>query len=265
MSASPRFVSTLKESKVVIIGGTSGIGLAVASGVIEEGGSVIVASSSAAKVNHAVVELSDPAKQYNADPTRVRGISLELGGPETEARVTAFFEQVGAFDHLIITAGRVPRRTLTGDQTWDTLNALMTERLTCAFLTVKVAAYGKYLKEGGSVTLTTGSLYRYPMPGASLGVAVTGAIVSLVRGLALDLSGRSIRVNAVSPGPLRTSLFEALPKEFQELMTARLLTGRPGEVDHVVQTYLSLLKSPSVTGETLNDDSGGYSVKQPAF
>jgi hypothetical protein len=68
----------------LIIGGTSGIGFAVAAALIEEGAHVIVSSSSQSRVDDAVKRLSDPEKQYNADKSRVQGKVCNLKGPEME-------------------------------------------------------------------------------------------------------------------------------------------------------------------------------------
>lgn len=86
MPASPKTVGQLTSKRVLIIGGSSGIGFAVASALIEEGAHVIVSSSNQSRVDDAVKRLSDGEQQYNADAKRVQGRTVNLKGPEMEVR-----------------------------------------------------------------------------------------------------------------------------------------------------------------------------------
>lgn len=86
MPAAPKVSHQLQNKRALIIGGSSGIGFAVASALIEEGAHVTIASSNQSKVDTAVKRLSDGEQQYNADPKRVQGFTVNLKGPETEVR-----------------------------------------------------------------------------------------------------------------------------------------------------------------------------------
>lgn len=103
--ATSKTARVLQGKKVVIIGGSSGLGFAAASAFIEEGASVIIGSSSSERVSSAVRKLSDPAVQFNADSSRISGYTVDLKGSEAESSLEEFFSKTGPFDHLIYTAG----------------------------------------------------------------------------------------------------------------------------------------------------------------
>lgn len=84
MPAQPKTSHQLQGQKAVVIGGSSGIGFAVASALVEEGVHVVIASSTQSKIDAAVAKLSDPEQQYNADAKRVEGRTVNLKGPEME-------------------------------------------------------------------------------------------------------------------------------------------------------------------------------------
>ncbi|KAK0545402.1 hypothetical protein OC846_005692 [Tilletia horrida] len=262
MSAAPKFTSQLVGKRVVVIGGTSGIGFGVAQGLIEEGAEVIVSSSSQDRVNDAIARLNDPKQQHNADPSRVSGHAVNLRGPEAEASLKALFQKVGKFDHLIFTAGDAPSKRLLKDHTFESITEAGQVRFVSALLAIKTSVYGEYLKEGGSVVLTTGAVYQYPVPEWTVVAGYAGGLVALVRSLAFELSGHNIRVNGVCPGPVKTEMMAGLPKEVLDGLGDTVLTGRPGLPLETAQSYVSLLKNPNINGTIIHDDGGSYAPKQ---
>ncbi|KAK0529613.1 hypothetical protein OC834_001506 [Tilletia horrida] len=262
MPASPKFTGQLKGKKVVIVGGSSGIGFGVAQAAVEEGAHVIVSSSSQEKVDRAIARLNDAEQQYNADASRVSGHTVNLAGPEAEASLTAFFKQVGSFDHLIYTAGDAPKTLPLKDHTFQTISEAGQVRFIGAILAVKTAVYGGHLQEGGSVVITLGAVYHYPVPDWTIVAGYAGGLSAVVRSLAFELSGRNIRVNGVSPGPVKTEMYQEAPEDFLNKLASSVLTGRLAVPADIAATYLGLLKSPSITGEIINDDSGSYAPKQ---
>ncbi|KAE8220388.1 hypothetical protein CF319_g6083 [Tilletia indica] len=260
MPAQPQFIGTLKGSKVVIIGGSSGIGFGVAQHLIEEGASVVVASSSKDKVDKAVARLNDAETQYNADSSRVEGYTVNLAGSGAEDSLKELFKQIGKFDHLVYTAGILNPRPIK-DQTYQSIIETGDVRFTSAILAVKTAVYGGYLQDGGSIVMTTGSAYQYPTPDWSVLSAYCGAALSLTRAFALELSPRNIRVNCVSPGPIKTELWSSIPAEVEKHLAAKVLTGKVGTVEDIALTYVALIKNKNINGETVNDDGGGFAGK----
>ncbi|KAK0553105.1 hypothetical protein OC845_001385 [Tilletia horrida] len=262
MSAVPKYISQLQNTKVLIIGGSSGIGLSVAAALIEEGASVVIASSRQAKVDEAIVKLNDPKLQYNADPSRVVGYTVDLQGPGAEESLRKFFDQVGTIDHLIYTAADpLPIKPLK-EQTYESIVSTGNIRLFSTILAVKTAVYGGYLKEGGSIILTSGCAWQYPYADWTVICAYAGALVSLAKALALDLSSKSIRCNVIAPGPILTDVWKGVPDEAVKAMAASALTGKLGLPEWVAQSYVYALKSPNVNGECIGDDGGAYAPKR---
>jgi NAD(P)-dependent dehydrogenase (short-subunit alcohol dehydrogenase family) len=276
MSPQPRVVNKLVGKKVVVIGGTSGIGFAVASALIEEGATVIVSSSSAAKVDQAVARLNDASIQYNADPSRVSGDALDLAGPEAEAAIATFFAKIGTLDHVVFTAGSFTPAVPLAETTAANIIEEASVRFIGALLVAKAAA--RHLPPGGSLILTTGAVSERPVPGwAARGGLAAGAL-GLTRQLAYDLSPQRIRVNCVAPGMIRSEFWDHLPAAARDGLyaaaAANSLTQHAPEAHEIAESYLYLLKDTNMwvrvtadvydlsahfihsTGETISTSSG---------
>ncbi|PWN98851.1 3-oxoacyl-reductase [Tilletiopsis washingtonensis] len=264
MSAAPKTIHQLREKKVVVLGGTSGIGFAVASALIEEGASVVVSSSNPKRVESAVARLSDSQQQYNADASRVSGHALNLSG-DCEAALQAFFEQVGTFDHLVYTAGDSLATTPVEKHTYDTLVKSGSVRFFSAVLAVKTAV--PHLRKGGSIVLTTGSTGEKPVgPGWAVVSGFAAGLDGLTRGLALELSAQGLRVNCVSPGAVDTELWDGMPEEAMAHLkseAAKTPTGKFGQPHEIAQAFLYFLKDTNCTGRTHVTESGAHLGNRP--
>jgi NAD(P)-dependent dehydrogenase (short-subunit alcohol dehydrogenase family) len=235
-------MKNLEAQKVVVLGGTSGIGRAVAKAARESGAAVVVASSSAEKVEAARRDLG------------VEGRVVDL---TDEQAMAALFEAVGPFDHLVYTAGDSlvlgPLATLDA----ATARRAFDLRFFGALLAAKLAA--PRLRRGGSIVLTHGIAGVRPRAGWSVGASICGAMESLTRALAVELA--PLRVNAVSPGFVRTPLWSSLPEADREALYrdagAKLPVGRVGEPEDLAEAYLYLMKSAFSTGQTVIVDGGG--------
>ena len=239
-------MSSLRAQRIVIIGGTSGIGFAVAQRALADGAQVVVGSSNAAHVDAAVARLGTSA---SGSPIDVRD----------EASVAAFFERTGAFDHLVFTAGdwganrgggAVAQMDLAG------ANATFTVRFWGALCAIK-HAQGR-IAPRGSITITDGAIAHRPRKGAALSTAMAGAIEHLTRALAVDLA--PLRVNAVCPGLILTEVWNSIPEDRREAqlrhMTERQPLPRAGEPEEVAQAYLYLMRGGYSTGQVLVVDGG---------
>ena len=264
--ATSKTAAVLRGSKVVIIGGSSGLGFAAASALIEEGASVVIGSSSAARVDAAVARLSDPQQQYNADVNRVAGHTVSLAGPGAEAGLRSFFDKIGSFDHLIYTAGDTLATKSLSEFSYNDIVTAGSVRFISAILAVKIATSdAQLLKQGGnsSIVLTTGVVAEKPMKGWSVPAGFAAGIYGLTRNLALDLAEKKIRVNAISPGPVDTELWSSIPEQqrqaFLNGIGDKLLTGRVGQPQDVANTFVYLLKDKNATAQVVVSD-GGSSV-----
>ncbi len=234
-------VPTLSGQRVVVIGGSSGIGYAVAQAALAEGAQVVIGSSKADKVAAAVARLGNSAS----------GAAVNV---REEASLKAFFDGIGAFDHLAFTAGD-----------WDRAQAGPVAELdfAAAAASAEVRFWGalKAVKHGlahisptGSVTLTDGVRTHRPGKGMPLASAFGAAIEHLAKGLAVDLA--PLRVNAVCPGLVLTEVWKDVPADRVAKMSARLPLPRAGDPADVAQAYIYLMKGGYTTGQVLVVDGG---------
>lgn len=142
--------------------------------------------------------------------SRAQGATGHTVDMREEASVAEFFEKLGSFDHLAITAGDRSPRMFGSCRDLDLEEAR--NRLTVRFWGVLAAAKhcSKTIAQDGSITLTSGMLAHRPRPGTVLSTAVGGAIESLTRGLAMDLL--PVRVNCVCPGLVLTEIVKQRPE-----------------------------------------------------
>ncbi len=237
---------SLSGKRVVVIGGSSGIGFAVAQAALEDGARVIVGSSGAANVEAALARLGDGAE----------GSAVNV---RDEADVAAFFERIGAFDHLVYTAGdwggvlggqSIPDLDLAG------ADAVFAVRFWGAVSAIKHAS--RAIAKDGSITLTDGLIAHRPRKGAALSTAMAGAVEHLTRALAVELA--PVRVNAVCPGLILTEVWSSIPEDKREAqllsMTKQQPLPRPGDPAETAQAYLYLMRGGYTTGQVLLVDGG---------
>jgi NAD(P)-dependent dehydrogenase (short-subunit alcohol dehydrogenase family) len=237
----------LQEKKIVVLGGTSGIGLAVAKAAIRGGASVVVASSRETKVSEALAVLGK----------RAEGEVVNLSD---ETQVRQMFARLGLFDHLVYTAGESLQLGDLKTTDLTAARAFFELRVFGAMAAIKHGAAG--IRPGGSVTLTHGIAGMRPQKGWTIAASICGAVEALTRAVAVELA--PIRVNAVSPGFVRTPLWSGILEADREAMYrdvgARLPVGRVGEADDIAQTYLYLMQNAFSTGQTVVIDGGGALV-----
>jgi NAD(P)-dependent dehydrogenase (short-subunit alcohol dehydrogenase family) len=237
----------LRGQRVVVIGGTAGIGFAVAEAAAREGAEVVVASRRRESVDASLKLL----------PSGARGRVLDA---TDEDGVRGFFGEVGAFDHLVYTAGESLLLGNLADADPVRARSFLDTRLWGAYTAVKYGA--PLIREGGSVVLTTGTAGRRPMPGTTVAASLCGAMESLTRALALELA--PVRVNVVSPGVVRTGLWRDLSQEDRDgLFTstaASLPVGRVGEPADIAEAYLYLMRAGYSTGSVVVVDGGAVLV-----
>jgi NAD(P)-dependent dehydrogenase (short-subunit alcohol dehydrogenase family) len=239
--------ATLLNKRIALLGGSSGIGLAVAQQVVEQGAHPIIASSNAERVQKAVATVGGKAE----------GHTLDLSD---EASIERFFRKLGAFDHLVYTAGDTLQLEELGAMDLKKAREAFELRFWSALAAVKYATPN--INQGGSIILTTGIAGTRPHKAWTVAAAGCGAISSLTRALAVELA--PIRVNAVSPGVVRTNLWQNMQDGDREALYEgvgkSLLVGRVGEAQEIARAYLFLMQEGYSTGQVVVVDGGGLLV-----
>jgi NAD(P)-dependent dehydrogenase (short-subunit alcohol dehydrogenase family) len=234
---------TLANQRIVIIGGSSGMGLATARAAAAAGAFVTIASGDQGRLDAALAGL----------PGNCDGAVVDT---RSEAGVAALFARAGELDHLVYTAGDALRQRPLRDLSVDEARQLFEVRFWGAVAAVKHAA--PRVRPGGSIVLTSGTIGVRPAPGAALAAGGAGAIEGLTRGLAVELA--PIRVNAVRPGAIRTPMWDRIPEPQREALFAtlaeRTLTKAIGEAGQIAATHLFLMENRFVTGTVLTVDGG---------
>jgi NAD(P)-dependent dehydrogenase (short-subunit alcohol dehydrogenase family) len=233
----------MTDQRIVIIGGTSGLGFATARAASAEGAAVVVASSSQASVDRALKNLPDGTEGGAVDVT-------------DEAAVRDFFDRIGAFDHLVYTAGEPVLNASLADTEIGTARRFFDIRY---FGALTAAKYGApHVRPGGSIVLTSGIASTRPQGGTAVVSSVVAAIEGLTRALALELA--PIRVNAVVPSIIRTEMWGEDPEELYAAVAASLPLRRVGEPEDVADAYLYLMRNKHTTGTLLTVDGGAILV-----
>jgi len=235
--------SGLQDKRVVVLGGSSGIGFAVAELAASQGAKVVIASSNRERVQKAIESVGG----------EVQGQAVDFSD---EGAVATFFAKLGSFDHLVFTAGdSLHLRDLATTDLQQARHAFEL-RYWAALAAVK---YGSpHIRKEGSIVLTTGIAGQRPQKGWVIAASVCGTIEALTRALAVELA--PIRVNAVSPGVVRTNLWQTMSaperERLYEIVGNSLPVGRVGEASEIAQAYLFLMQEGFATGQTVVVDGG---------
>ncbi|EJU04234.1 short-chain dehydrogenase/reductase SDR [Dacryopinax primogenitus] len=241
----------LVDKLVVLVGGTSGIGYSVAQASLEHGARVIISSSTQAKVDAAVKRLLAVNPLFEG---KVSGSTLNAKDVKS---VEAFWDKVGKFDHLVWTAGD---SLLTNfmDEDLETQKATFDVRFWGPVLSAKYAYKKGLFNPGASVTMSVGTVVRKPAKGWAMIAAVTGAVESITRGLAVELA--PIRVNTVAPGGVDTELWGHMPADvkagFMKGFADHSLVQHTATPDEIAESYLFLMKCTNMTGKTIDVEGG---------
>ncbi|MGA2412386.1 MAG: SDR family oxidoreductase [Candidatus Binataceae bacterium] len=237
----------LKDKRIVVLGGTSGIGLAVAQAAATEGAQVLVASRDEARVKQALTTL----------PASAEGHVLDLS---SATAIEAFFDAVGPLDHLVYTAGESLKLSPLAEGDIASARHFFEVRYWGAYM---AARWGhRQIRKGGSIVFTSGIAGARPRPNWSVAASICAAMEGLTRALAVELA--PVRVNIVSPGIVKTPLWREMPEEARESHYAsearRLPVGHVADAQEIAEGYLYLMRQTFVTGQTLVTDGGALLV-----
>ncbi|MBS0351560.1 MAG: SDR family oxidoreductase [Proteobacteria bacterium] len=232
----------LSGKRIVVIGGTSGIGLGITKACKELGAHLIVARRSPEKLTSTQKELGKQIEIH----------CLDISQP---GEIQSFFDKLDPFDHVAVSAATV---------SWGNFGAMLEKDEQASF---RSKFWGQYytakfgypkIKEGGSIIFFAGCWSQKPIFGAAIPSSINGAIESLARALALELA--PIRVNVISPGIIDTPVFsgisESEKKAFFEKTAKSLPLKKIGHPEEIAMTAIYLMANTYTTGSTLYVDGG---------
>ncbi|MGX8008399.1 SDR family oxidoreductase [Mesorhizobium sp. ORM8.1] len=239
-------MTKLGGKKIIVVGGSSGIGFGVAAAALENGAELVIAGRSADKLKAAEQRLDGAG--------RVRSIAADMAN---ETDVARLFDKAGAFHHLVATAGTPPPNYPIGEADMDVVRGFLDSKFIGAVMLAKHAV--RTLNKGGSMIFTSGiNKDRPPVPGGSVVAAVAGSFTYFARALALELA--PTRVNIVSPGWVDTEMWDEIVGEaksgYFDQMAARLPAGKVAKPADIAPAYLYLMQNEFMTGETVHIDGG---------
>lgn len=230
------------DKKVLVVGGSSGIGLCLSHILLENGFFVTIASRSIDKLNKARETLSENS-------------SIEVVDASDEQSVIDLFDRVGEIDHLVVT---IKPNHLTSEfkesETAEVKKAFDSKFWGQYYLARHCLPF---IKTSGSITLTSGIASRRGYRGFSGTAAINGAIESLVSSLASEIS--PIRINAVCPGFIESRENDVERYSKVQKLGARIPVDRLGKQSEISEAYLYLMNNNYSTGTTIVIDGGELS------
>ncbi len=243
MTLSPR--STLSGAHVVVIGGSSGLGLCAAECAQAAGATLTLIARTPTRLDAATRKLGN--------------VRCAIADISDRTSLESAFLPMDRVDHLVITAGSIRAGRLV-DTDPDQLIADVKERLIGPLYAIKAAL--PLMTPNSSIVLTGGQYSDRPAEGAAIVSASVRGVEALARSLALEL--KPIRVNVIAPGLIDTPLFDGLGAEGRAALfqasAARLPVGRTGHPEEIGQAITFLLGAGYITGEVLHVDGGGRYV-----
>ena len=235
---------SIAGQKIVIMGGSSGIGLATAKRLAESGCRVTVTGRDAAKLD--------------AVRRDVPGIDTAAMDARDRVALAEFFQDIGAFDHLVLAlSGGLGGGPFAGLDL-AALRGAFEGKFWAQVTTAQIAL--KTIRRDGSITFVTAASARKALPGtAGLG-AINGALNTLVPTLAVEL--KPLRVNAVSPGVIETPWWDKFPEAQRKAAFAQAAAsapvGRTGRAEDVADAIAFVIGNGFVTGNIVDCDGGAH-------
>src|SRR6185369_16739455 len=242
----------LQNKIAVITGGNSGIGFATAKELKNHGARVVIIGRNSEAIGRAARELGGDTLGITADVSRVADLYQAF---------QTIREKAGHIDILFVNAG-IAKFAPAAESTEALFDELTDANFKGAYFTMQRAL--PLLTEGASIVFNSSTIAHFGLPGASIYAAGKAALISLARTLAIELAGRKIRVNVVSPGPIATPIFGklGLPQAAVEQMAAGILAQVPlnrfGEPNEIASSVVFLCSTDAafITGQELIIDGG---------
>ncbi|GAB7352072.1 hypothetical protein MBLNU459_g2577t2 [Dothideomycetes sp. NU459] len=247
-----RGADKLVDKKIIVVGGSSGIGFGAAEAFLDAGAQVTVISSSQDRVNKAVERLNSP---------NVKGA---VGDVRDEAAFVQVLKSLAPVDHIVFSGVDKIIRGKLEDLELDDAKHLFGVKFWGAVIIGKAVLKHDIINRGGSLTLTSGMAAYNPGKGAAVGGGLNGGVLSLTTGLASDLADKRIRVNTVVPGLVQTELWDKLGKSAEQqasefaAASKKLPVGFVATPEDIGEAYLFCARAEYATGTLLK--IGAYVV-----
>ena len=264
-----KHVTKLQGSRVLVFGGTSGIGFGVAKAALEYGATVCLSGSSPARLDKSISRLREGLATEGSplvaspDPAQVMGKTcdlLDLANLEANVEDLLRFatnEGSDKLDHVVFTAGDSINIKPISENTIEDMQKSMTIRfIGCAVVAKFLPRYVKATVTS-SYTLTGGSNSWKPSPNWSILAGVGAGVEGLARGLAVDI--KPIRVNAVQVGAVKTELWGSVTDKVEamvDMYRKQTVTDTVGTPEDLAEAYLYCMKGTFTSGSTVVCDGG---------
>lgn len=247
----------LKDKIAVVTGGSTGIGFATAKLFADEGARVFITGRNQSALDRAVEEIGPSATGIRADSAKLSDLDSLYDRVRSETgRIDILFANAGGGSLL-------PLGKITEEQVDDTFG----RNVKGVIFTVQKAL--PLMGNGGSIILTGSTAASGGTAAFSVYSASKAAVRNLARGWATDLKGTGIRVNVLSPGPVRTPGLVGLAgddavrqQELLDFFAGEVPLGRVGDAEEIAQAALFLAsdKASFVNGSELFADGGAAQV-----
>jgi NAD(P)-dependent dehydrogenase (short-subunit alcohol dehydrogenase family) len=260
-----KYASKLFEKNVLVLGGTSGIGFAVAEAAWEFQAQVTISGTNQPKIDKKIAEMkaSNPAGEVS----KLRGFPCDLANPEMlEENLKALLDFTtnkghNRVDHIVFCSGDIGPIKPLAEVDVAYIHAKSLVRASGPIIIAKLCTLHGYLNSSpsSSFTLTSGINTAKPAKGWTVFAGVGGAVEGIARGLAVDMA--PIRVNSVAPGAVHTELFEKVGGDKVEGMLKhykeRSMTKTVGRPEDVAEAYLYCMRDHFITGSLIESSGGG--------
>ena len=233
----------MSSQHIVIVGGSSGIGLATARHLLASGAQITVTGRSEARLAEAKRQLGPEAQVRPMDATAADALPAQ-------------FEAIGKFDHLVLALGSGKGVGPFASLSLADVKLGFEEKVFAHFATAQAAL--PFLSPTGSITFISAVSAHAAVPGTSGIGAANAAVAALVPILAVEL--KPLRVNGVSPGVIDTPWWDAMPEGQKQAMfegfAGKTPVGRVGRPEDVAQAIGFLIADDFMTGHMLICDGG---------
>lgn len=247
----------LKDKNVLVLGGSSGVGFAVAEGALVGGARVFIASSNPDRVADAVKRLGTAVP---GAASRITGHMVDLSKPsEIDSQLAKLLDSLGVkLDHIVFTAGNV---TLTGPIEETTFDQIVSRGAVRFFGPLMLAKHARaHLRNDptSSITLTGAATDDKPLQDYAVVAGYSSGLQGIARALSVNLA--PIRVNVMKIGVVHTEIFKSVPEEYLAPVLAKVKQSTTineiGEPHDVAEAYLHAMKNRYLVGQSVYVDGG---------